>query len=50
MLGVMRFIYYFGPHDSGHHPTPVDSFHPRRLAPSESQTIIRLGDEPCRVA
>ena len=32
------FICYFGAHDSGHHPTPVDTFHPHRLPPSRSQT------------
>ena len=27
------FICDFGPHGSGHHPTPVHTFHPRRLPP-----------------
>jgi hypothetical protein len=32
------FIYYFGPHANGQHPTLVDTFHPCRLPPSGSQT------------
>ena len=32
------FICYFGPHGSGHHPPPGDTFHPRRLPPSGLQT------------
>ena len=33
------FTCYFSPHGgSGYHPTPVDTFHPSRLPPSESQT------------
>ena len=32
------FISCFGPHDSGHHLTLVNSFHPRRLPPSGLQT------------
>ena len=31
------FICYFGPHDSGHHPTPINTFHPHRLPPNELQ-------------
>jgi hypothetical protein len=35
----MRFLYViFGPHGSGHHPTPINTFHLRRLPPRESQT------------
>jgi hypothetical protein len=32
------FICYFGWRGSGHHPTLVDTFHPRRLPPNGSQT------------
>ena len=32
------FMCCIGSHDSGHHPTPIDAFHPRRLSPSKLQT------------
>ena len=33
------FLCYFGPHGSGHHPSGVDTFHPRRLPHSGTQTL-----------
>jgi hypothetical protein len=33
------FISYFGPHGSGHHPSPIDTL-PHRLPPSE--LVIKL--------
>ena len=41
-----RFLCYFGPHDSGHHPTPVDTFHPRRLPPNGLQTPSNIRWRP----
>ena len=42
------FICYFGQRGSGHCPTPIDTFHSRRLPPSGSQTPTRiLGGTPC---
>ena len=40
------FICYFDPHDRGHHPTPVDAFHPRGLPPCRSQTHWNIKWQP----
>ena len=34
------FICYFGTSGSGHHHAPIDTFHPHRLPPSESQAPL----------
>jgi hypothetical protein len=46
------FIYYFGPHDSEHHPTSVDTFHPHRLPPNGPHTPSKywVAWHPFRVA
>ena len=38
MLGVWDFKCCSNPHDSGNHPTTIETFHPRRLPPSGLQT------------
>ena len=40
------FICYFGPHGSGHHPTPINTFHARGLPPSELQTHESIRWQP----
>ena len=44
------FICYFGPHGSGHQPTPVDTFHPWDYHMMDHKPIIVLDNDPFRVA